>query len=482
VTRHQAFLGTGFLLTVVVVGTLGFLLGRQQPYQASQSERQVLYWYDPMVPDTHFDKPGKSPFMDMDLVPRYAGDPEAPSGVTINPSVVQNLGIRLAPVERTSTSATIRASGILTFNDRALATVQAKQDGFVERSHGRAVGDIVRVGDPLVDVRVPAWSGAIAEYLALRDGADPTLAEAARRRLGALGVPNDAVQTAEHQRAAPATFTIRAPVSGALTSLDARPGAALGAGAPIAIISGLSPVWLVVSVPQGSIGTTKPGTSAAIRFPAFPGEDFGGRVDVILPAANTANRTVEVRVALDNSDGRLRPGMTGDVTLSATSGGDALTVPSEAVIRTGLRNLVIVSRPDGVFEPLEVMLGSAVGSRLEILSGLTEGQQVVASGQFLIDSEASLSGVMARLQSANAGGNPEEYSTTGKVMAIDATGVTFSHAPVEELNWPAMTMQFMWDKEGPIGGIKIGDDVRFGFHREGKAYVVNSIGPAGAIR
>src|SRR5690349_5414511 len=131
-TRKQASLGFVFILTVVLVGLLGFWLGRQQPAAAPPGERQVLYWYDPMVPDTHFDKPGKSPFMDMALVPRYAGESDAPSGVEINPGIVQNLGIRLAPVERSSAGAVIRASGVLAFNDRALATVQAKQDGFIE--------------------------------------------------------------------------------------------------------------------------------------------------------------------------------------------------------------------------------------------------------------------------------------------------------------------------------------------------------------
>lgn len=477
-TRQRVLLGASFLLIALLVGVFGFWLGRQQPAVASEGERQVLYWYDPMVPDTHFDKPGKSPFMDMDLVPRYAGEPEAPAGVAINPGVVQNLGIRLASVERISTGAVIHASGVLAFNDRGLATVQAKQDGFVERGHGKAVGDIVQTGDALVDLRVPAWSGAIAEYLALRGGSDASLAEAARRRLGALGVPSDAVQAAEQRGAAPSSFTIRAPASGALVSLDARPGAALGTGASIATISGLSPVWLVASVPQGSIGATKPGSAATIRFPAFPGEDFNGRVDAVLPGANSANRTIEVRIALDNHDGRLRPGMTGDVTLSAASGRDALTAPSEAVIRTGLRNLVIVSLGDGRFKPVDVTLGSAVGDRLEITSGVTEGQQVVASGQFLIDSEANLSGVLERLRGASSA--PAIYESTGRVTAIDANGVTIAHAPVPQLNWPDMTMAFGW---GTVErNIEVGDNVAFAFRKIQSGFELTSLHKTGDAR
>lgn len=474
-TRQRVLLGAGFLLIVPLVGVFGFWLGRQQPAIVPHGERQVLYWYDPMVPDTHFDKPGKSPFMDMDLVPRYAGEPETTAGVAINPGVVQNLGIRLASVERRSTGAVTRASGVLAFNDRALSTVHAKQDGFVERGHGKAVGDIVQAGDALVDLRVPAWSGAIAEYLALRGGSDPALADAARRRLGALGVPNDAVQVAEQRGAAPSSFTIRAPASGALVSLDARPGAALGAGASVATISGLSPVWLVVSVPQGSIGATKAGTAATARFPSFPKEDFLGRVDVVLPGANAANRTIEARIVLDNRDGRLRPGMTGEVTLSATSEHDVLTAPSEAVIRTGLRNLVIVSQGDGKFEPVEVTLGVAVGDRLQITSGVSEGQQVVASGQFLIDSEANLSGVLERLRGASSA--PVIYESTGRVTAIDANGVTIAHAPVPQLNWPDMTMAFGW---GAIErNIAVGDTVAFAFRKIASGFELTSLRKTG---
>lgn len=473
--RRRVLPGVGFLLVVLLVGALGFWLGRQQPAIAPHGERQVLYWYDPMVPDTHFDKPGKSPFMDMELVPRYAGEPEAATSVAIDSGVVQNLGIRLASVERTSKGSTIRAAGVLVFNDRALSTVQAKQDGFVERGHGKAIGDIVQAGDALVELRVPVWSGAIAEYLALRGESDARLVDAARRRLGALGVPDDAIEVAEQKGTAPSSFTIRAPASGALVSLDARSGAALGAGASIATISGLSPVWLVVSVPQGSIGTTRPGSAAATRFPSFPDEDFLGRVDVVLPGANAANRTIEVRVALDNRDGRLRPGMTGEVALSATPGHDALTIPSEAVIRTGLRNLVIVSHGDGRFEPVEVTLGAAAGDRLEITSGVSEGQKVVASGQFLIDSEANLSGAMERLRGASSA--PVIYESTGRVTAIDANGVTIAHAPLPPLNWPDMTMAFGW---GAIErNIAVGDNVAFAFRKIASGFELTSLRKTG---
>jgi Cu(I)/Ag(I) efflux system membrane fusion protein len=477
-TRRRVLIAVSLAFAAAFVGATGFWLGRQQP-AAAVDERAVLYWYDPMMPDTHFDKPGKSPFMDMDLVPRLAGEAQAQAGVAISPGMVQNLGIRLAAVERTSAGAEIRASGTLIYNDRSLATVQAKQDGFVDRGHGRAVGDVVRAGDPLIDMRVPAWSGALAEYLALRAGSETTLATAARLRLGALGVPADAITAAERRNLAPTTFTLRAPVAGALVALDARPGAALGAGEPIATISGLSPVWLVASVPQGSVGGVKAGASARATFPAFDGEAFTGRIDALLPGANLVNRTVEVRVTLDNRDGRLRPGMTGDVTLSGASREAAITVPSEAVIRTGRRSLVIVANEGGDFEPVEVTLGAAIGDRLQIVSGVSEGQRVVASGQFLIDSEANLTGVLERLRGSSSAAL-DVYSSTGRVTAIDASGVTLSHAPVPQLAWPEMTMAFGWGEVDR--GIAVGDAVAFSFRKVGSSYELTALRKADAAR
>ena len=154
------------LVALGAVGFGGFWLGVQQAPENAAPENakgEVLYWYDPMVPDQHFDKAGKSPFMDMQLVPRYAGDTKDSTSVQIDPSVVQNLGVRFARVERTEASKTVRASGTLVYNGRAFAVLQAKQDGFVERGRGLAVGDIVRAGDPIVDLRVPGWTGALAE-------------------------------------------------------------------------------------------------------------------------------------------------------------------------------------------------------------------------------------------------------------------------------------------------------------------------------
>ncbi|MDP3736323.1 MAG: efflux RND transporter periplasmic adaptor subunit [Hyphomonadaceae bacterium] len=473
-------------LSLVAAGVgIGFWLAQRPSMdmagQTTADGGRVLYWYDPMVPDQHFDQPGKSPFMDMQLVPRYAGEPEAAPGVRIDPGVAQNLGVRFAVAVKEPVKASITASGVIAFNERDVAIVQAKQGGFVERSHRRAIGDIVRAGDALVDLRVPEWTGALAEYLALSKGADAALAAAARKRLAMLGVPADATREAEASAVAPSVFIIRAPITGALTSLDVREGMTVEPGAAIASINGLSPVWLMVSAPQGAAGPLKPGGRASARFPAYPGEAFTGKIEAILPAANAASRAIEVRVALANPDGRLRPGMTGEADLSDAAPREALVVPSEAVIRTGRRTVVIAVLEDGRFAPTEVDTGPTSGDRTEIISGLSEGQKVVASGQFLIDSEASLTGVMARLQASPPAAQDAPYATTGRVTAIDDKGITLSHAPVARLNWPAMTMQFAWGPGG-MKNIAVGDEVTFTFRKAGGGYVIETIERVGGGR
>jgi Cu(I)/Ag(I) efflux system membrane fusion protein len=468
--RHvlTAAAALGLIAVGVAVGV--WIIPREAPARDADT-RQVLYWYDPMVPDQHFEKPGKSPFMDMQLIPRHAGEPEAAPGVRIDPGMTQNLGVRVVAVERGPVTTTIRASGVIDYNGRDVAVVQARQGGFVDRSWRRAPGDVITAGDPLVDLRVPDWTAALAEYLALRQG-DNAIARAARQRLVMLGVSDSVVATAESQGRAPAVFTIRAPITGALTALDARDGMTIAPGAAIATINGLTPVWLTVSVPQAAAAPLQRGDRAVTRLAAFPGETVTGRIEAVLPSANAASRTVEVRVALPNPSGRFRPGMSGDVELSDATPRQALLVPSQAVIRTGKRTVVIVEASAGRFEPVEITMGASMGDRTEVISGLGEGQRVVVSGQFLIDSEASLTGVIARLSASPMANQP--LAAHGKVAAIDAAGVTLVHGPVAALNWPAMTMTFRWSASGATP-LKVGDEVDFTFHKEGADFVIDTL-------
>jgi len=478
--RFAPFIIVGALV-LGLVGAGGYWLGANRGAPtATDADRQVLYWYDPMRPEVHFNEPGQSPFMDMALVPRYADDAGSEAGVRINPGVAQNLGVRLATVERSNVARSVVAAGVISFSERSLAVVQARAGGFVERAYGRAVGDVVRAGAPLVDLRVPEWTAAQAEYLALR-GRGGDLALAARRRLAMLGMPGSLIERVDREGAPRPVVTITAPVTGAITALDVRQGMTVMPGAPLATINGLSPVWLIASLAQTDAGLARPGARVSASLPAYPGETFSGRIESVLPAANAATRTIEVRIALANGDGRLRPGMTAEARLEER-GESALVIPAEAVIRTGVRSIVIAVREDGSYEPVEVTLGRQQGDAIAIASGLSEGQRVVASGQFLIDSEANLSGAVARLNASRASAPQAAialHETSGRITVINAEHVTIAHGPVGSLNWPAMTMQFSFARPELARGLAVGDSVAFRFREASGAYVVEAISETG---
>ena len=390
---------------MLVAGGVGFAIARLAPTRASGpaaaagSSQKPLYFYDPMVPTQHFDKPGKSPFMDMQLVPRYAesdggGGGDANSGVRIDPASVQNLGVRLASVEQGSLDQSVDATGVLDFDQRDVAVIQSRAAGFVQRVYARAPGDVIGAGAPIADILIPTWGGAQDEYLAVRLTGDASLAAAARQRLHLLGMPETLIAAVARDGRRHDTVTIRTPIGGAIQTLDVRQGMTVALGQTLAQVSGLSTLWLNAAVPEALAGQVRQGDLARADFAAFPGAPITGRVAAILPSLQADSRTLTVRVAIPNSGGRLRPGMYAAVHLLGAST-PGLFVPSEAVIQTGTRALVMLARPNGAFQPTQVRLGRQSGDRTEILAGLTQGQKVVASGQFLLDSEASLNGVKA---------------------------------------------------------------------------------------
>ena len=370
--------------------------------QGGEPGRKALYWYDPMVPKQHFDKPGKSPFMDMQLVARYAEDGstgQTPS-IRIDPGIVQNLGVRLTTIERRALSEPIEAVGSVTFNQRNIAVIQARTGGFVSRVYARAPGDVIPRDAPLVDLLVPDWAGAQAEFLALLQSCDKALIDAARQRLVLLGMPQDLIAQIESSKARQTTITIRTPLAGVIETLDIREGMTVSTGAPIAKVDGLATVWIEAAIPEAQTGRAQIGKQVQVRLTAFPGATFSGRVIALLPEADVDTRTLRVRIELPNVGGRLRPGMFAQVQLDSGDQTPVVSVSSEAVIRTGTRSVVIVAGEGGRYMPTEVRTGGDVAGRTIILEGLTEGQKAVSSGQFLIDSEASLKGVLTRLGGA----------------------------------------------------------------------------------
>jgi Cu(I)/Ag(I) efflux system membrane fusion protein len=459
-------LATAAAAIALVAGGIGYglaRLGTVQPPTDTGEGRKVLYWYDPMVPSQHFDKPGKSPFMDMQLVPKYADEADSAPGVRIDPRRTQNLGLRVVAVERGSLPNSLTATGAIDFNQRDVTIVQARASGFVQRVYNRAPGDRIAAGAPLADLLIPEWTGAQVEYLAVRRTGDVALTRAARQRLVLLGMPPGTIAMVERDGRPHNVVTASTPSAGVVRALNVRSGMTLAMGQTLAEVNGLATVWLNAAVPEAMAAQLTAGQRVSATLAAFPNERFSGRIAAILPDVQADSRTLTARVELANRDGRLRPGMFATVAFGGPSR-PALLVPSEAVIRTGKRTLVMLVLPGGRFQPAEIQAGIEAGGRTEILAGLAEGEKVAASGQFLLDSEASLSAVEARAIIAPARtAAPSRYEAVGRIKKIDDTGVTLSHGPVPALRWPAMTMRFRIDAPALAKGYKVGDRVRFAF-------------------
>jgi Cu(I)/Ag(I) efflux system membrane fusion protein len=362
------------------------------------TSQRILYWHDPMVPGRRFDAPGKSPFMDMQLVPVYA-DGGDEGTVTISPRVQQNLGIRTADVLREQVTAEIRAAGNVAFNERAEVLVQARAPGYIERLRVRARFDRVAVGQALADVYVPDWVAAQQEYLSVLRwrGTDlASLVEAAAARMRQVGMTEEQVRRIEQSGIVEPRVTLTAPIAGIVTELAAREGMTVEMGSPLFTLNGIDTVWVNAAVPARESALLRPGTAVTARSTALPGRSWTGSVQTILPAVDVETRTVAARVELANPEGALLPGMFVDLDLAGTPI-DALTIPTEALIRTGQRTAAILAEPNGAFRAVDVVPGNEFGDRTEIRGGLEAGQRVVASGQFLIDSEASLRSAIERL-------------------------------------------------------------------------------------
>lgn len=469
--------GGAFFVAFLVA--VAFFVGRHSVRPAEPSmpapadaAKKILYWHDPMVPGQRFDQPGKSPFMDMQLVPVYADAGPAAGGVEISGAVRQNLGIRYANVRREPVASGFEAIGTVQFDERLVVAVQTRVAGYVERLAVRAPMERVRKGQALATVFAPDWLGPLNELVALeRSGVSDDLIAVANDRIKAMSIPAELVRRAEATGTAEARYTLVAPASGVVVELGVREGVAVASGTTLFRIAGLEKVWAVVDIPEAEAVRFAPGRTVRAVLQADPSQTFDGRLTEILPGVSATTRTQQARFEVDNRSGTLTPGMLLRVVVSGPESA-RLTVPSEAVIRTGKRTVVIVRNDRGAFEPREVSTGIDGGERVEIVQGLSDGEQVVASGQFLIDSEARLRSVLGNMTPDSSPAATIEPPPTaeavrhvgeGKVESVAPDSITISHGPIPSLKWPAMTMEFAKPDVGGLPGVAVGDAIRFTF-------------------
>lgn len=385
------------LLAVAIVAALaaGYVAGRHsQPAQtgasAKPAERKVLYWYDPMTPDQRFDKPGKSPFMDMDLMPRYADEVADDGGVTVSHRQQQNLGMRSEKVQRRKLSAPLNVYGTVSADERSLRTVAARANGLVEKLYVAASQQPVKKGQKLATLWIPDWTAAQQEYLAVRQLGDRNLSAAARQRLALQFMPEDVLRRVDKTGQPQTRIDVLAPEDGYLSQLFVREGAQVSATQPLFELTSLKQVWIVMDYPPSAAGQIQTGSKVTASTDSQPGEVFHGTVSELLPDVDAVSRTLKARVVMDNPQEKLRPGMYLNLSPDISAQTDVLAIPQEALIQTGSRNSVLLDDGNGHFTPQPVTTGATRDGWTQVLSGLEEGQSVVTSGQFLIDSEASL--------------------------------------------------------------------------------------------
>lgn len=454
---------------------------------AGAGDRKPLYWHDPMAPGQKFDKPGKSPFMDMPLVPVYAEQAGEDGAVVISPRVQQNLGVRTAEVRRATLGTSLSAVGSVVYNERNLVLVQARSNGFLEKLYVRAPLDPVKKGQALAELYMPDWIAAQEEYLTARQLQSRGLSgieDAARQRMRLVGMDEAQIRMVASTGRVHPRVTLFSPVAGVVTELVAREGMTVATGTPLFRINGVATVWVNAEIPENQAAQVRPGIGVEAGTPGLPGIVFKGKVGAILPQVDAATRTLKARIELGNPSGQLVPGMFATLQFAQANTKEALLVPTEAVIQTGTRAVVMVAQGDGKFMPTAVELGAEANGLTEIRTGLALGQRVVVSGQFLIDSEASLKGTTARMEdvpTADAKSANTVHHGEGKVERIDKDEVTISHGAVASLQWGPMTMGFKLPPAAVPTKLAIGNLVSFDFvQKEDGTFEIARIGTRAA--
>jgi Cu(I)/Ag(I) efflux system membrane fusion protein len=463
-TPRTFILGTGTFLAGIALGALGMSLVGGSDNAATSDEREILYWVAPMDPNFRQDEPGRSP-MGMDLIPVYAGsEPTDDSTITISSAVENNIGVRTADVTRGRFAEDLATVGYVRPIDDLASVVDVRAQGWIEDLRIAAVGDVVEAGDLLFRMYSPEIVTAQSEFLQAVNVSRPGLVAAAGSRLRALGV-NQAQIDSIAQRGTPRRLVdVYAPRTGVVLEMNVREGAHAHPSMVVMTIADLREVWVVADLFEDEAAAIEPGQSVRLQSRAQPGRMWHGQVEYLYPTVDPRSRSIPVRMRFANSDGALRPEAYVNVRIEASPRDDVLSVPFEAVIRTGQSERVVLALGDGRYRLAQVRTGAEAGGRVEVLTGLSEGERVVVSSQFLIDSEASLQGVALRMAGADAPAAPPEIvQGAGVVDGVMASHgmIDLTHDPIPELGWPVMSMSFFTLDAVSLDGLSEGDEVSF---------------------
>jgi Cu(I)/Ag(I) efflux system membrane fusion protein len=462
-----------------------FTPGNTTGGDSSSGEKEILYWVAPMDPNYRRDEPGKSP-MGMDLVPVYADDEVSGDEITISPAVENNLGVRTAPATVRPLWRRISATGYVGYDEKRISHINLRTKGWITRLLVDAQGERVKKDDLLFEFYSPELVNAQKEYLQATKRSDSRLKSGSVEKLLALGMNRAGIEALAKRGKASDNIRVVAPQDGIVTVLNIREGMFVQPNTTIMSLADLSSVWLQAEIFESQAEWVAAGQAAEARLDYLPGEVFTGQVDYVYPVLDPKTRTLRARLLFENSGERLKPNMYARVSIFGKLHPNALSIPREALIRAPDRDRVVVALGDGRFRVFEVMTGMDSGEFVEILAGIEEGDEVVTSAQFLLDSEASLAGSIQRLDSAPIELHQRRASTvfaSGRVEAVDASNnhVRISHGPIDELGWPSMTMEFDTLPGVDLSTVRAGQDVRFQLKQEHAGeYAIESLGLSSA--
>jgi Cu(I)/Ag(I) efflux system membrane fusion protein len=483
--------------------------GARSADSAKKAERRILYYRNPMgLPDTS--PTPKKDQMGMDYIPVYEGEEPETTGsvVKINPDKVQKLGVRTEIVGLRELTRTVQAVATIQANERQLHTVSPRFEGWIQKLYVNTTGQLVRRGEPLLDVYSPDLVTAQQEYLIAWKGvqsvhgASPevdasmrTLVDSALQRLRNWDISEAELRRLQQEGKARQSLTLRAQASGVVLEKRAVAGMRFMPGEMLYQIADLSSVWVLADVFEQELGLVRLGQSVKIRVDAYPDQVFTGKVTFIYPVVMPETRTARVRIELPNPAGLLKPAMYARVEIASDRGrGKMLAVPDSAVLDTGARQLVLVQRGEGAFEPRPLRLGMRSDGYIEVLEGIDVGETVVVSANFLIDAESNLKAALGAFGSTvkkPAASSPQNAAVAsaqthkglGTVIAVDPqTGsITVEHGPIASLNWSAMSMDFRVRDKALLKGVKPGQSVEIEIVQEGPGqFVITRMASAAA--
>jgi len=469
------------------------LIPVEQDKPVAKKEKTLLYWVAPMDPNYRRDKPGKSP-MGMDLTPVYSdGDDGGDSDekgpvVKISPAVENNLGVRTANVESGKLWRKIDTVGYVDLDESKVSHIHLRVDGWIEKLAVDTEGDRVKKGQRLFDLYSPKLVNAMEEFLQAIRSNNSRLMTASKEKLISLGISNKQIKKLEKTRKVSQTISVYAPQDGIVTMLMAREGMYVKPANEVLTLADLSSVWVMAEVFESQSAWVELGQPADVELSYIPGRTWEGKVDYVYPSLDAKNRTLKVRLRFDNPDEILKPNMYANVSIYGGAKEDVLSVPREALVRSGGTERLIIAKGKGRFAQRIVVAGMESGDFVEIKSGVSAGEKVVTSAQFLIDSEAGMKASLARMTDPEPAMSDEEMaSMSGSAkgrgvinsLMVDHGMITLEHDAIESLGWPEMTMDFITQEGVSLKGLAVGDKVEFELQKSDDKFLISAISKQG---